>query len=587
MNMEMEMEWNSHIIKSGSVFGTYDFMISKGHTLAEMNYVIWDVEDNSYMPLVKAVAATLDTHPDILLKDVGPMRTAVEDDQAWQMQQRLLQERANYPEATQTGRELAQGGKPIQGAVQGLRNLFTGGRSSRGPPREERDVDAQAPSGQEDRYRKLSLGDRFNPISTLSHHLSAGKDNRKRQRASQTEAHQQAVMNRLLEGNTNYDDLDERERAEYDEAVRLIGGGDGDATRGRKPTEGTSAILENPELTRTVEDRKKDARNAKWRLANPNEPASEAPYPKRYKRMLHIAGEEPSLETNDNDDLDDGDEFGDDDMGDEEMSELVDGVPEGAITDTPVTDTPEEPVVAPREAREARDYDKKIDDTYARGNKSHKDAMSLVDEYKDGLGDEGATLEGLKDALTNDEGKFVGKRKDLYDALLDHFNITPKQAEKAVNTIAEDDGGEFGEDDIDDTPPKKKTKKNTKKTPPLDQEEYNYFFDAVRAGDKHPKYEQGLDWFKKNKKGVEKEGWDMPPMPKKTTKKTGQQLVDEAQKRHNDENKKPADDDEFGEDELDDDDDDDDDEKFDPSTFIASDDAINSAWDHLTLLKGR
>ena len=64
MNIETEIEWNSHIIKSGSVFGTYDFMISKGHTLTEMNYVIWGVEDNTNMPLIKAVASALDTHPE-------------------------------------------------------------------------------------------------------------------------------------------------------------------------------------------------------------------------------------------------------------------------------------------------------------------------------------------------------------------------------------------------------------------------------------------------------------------------------------------------------------------------------------------
>ena len=42
MRIEDEIEWNSHIIKSGRVFGTYDWMISKGYNLEEINYVVFD-----------------------------------------------------------------------------------------------------------------------------------------------------------------------------------------------------------------------------------------------------------------------------------------------------------------------------------------------------------------------------------------------------------------------------------------------------------------------------------------------------------------------------------------------------------------
>ena len=69
-----EIEWNSSMIEHGRDLGTMEFIFTKGGNLSDMNYVMFDVQDNSWEPLIKAVAERDHSHPDIIRKNV-PMST--------------------------------------------------------------------------------------------------------------------------------------------------------------------------------------------------------------------------------------------------------------------------------------------------------------------------------------------------------------------------------------------------------------------------------------------------------------------------------------------------------------------------------
>jgi len=560
MNMETEMEWNSHMMKSGRVFGTYDFMISKGHTLAEMNYVIWDVEDNSYMPLVKAVAVTLDTHPDILLKDVGPMRTAVEEQQANQMNTRLDQERnpqmnddgtedtnaPYYPQAGPTGRELTQGGKPIQGAFQGIKNFFTGGRSSRGA--NARDVDAQAPGSQEeakDRYGKLT---QLNPFSTGRAWLDSRTDKRDRGIAAASRQNAFEAKTRMLEGR-RIDELSPQELAEYDRNEELMESGDnvtGDST-----------------YTRPLQDRKKDRQNADWhRDANNPLRKPNMPFPIRGAKVVaeaKLRGE--GQEDRRQDRLRRrGDELP---LTDEQVDE-VDGIDdrqgnestaarEAADTDTPLeedeqfdtetpisepsTDKPTEETGGKPQATEAEEATGDEEPAwyaalpFKRGHTSHKNWVSAI---KANMDEDGTVDEaGLRAAVKTFRGTKAGKDAE--------GNPTPKvPKEEVIQAVL-----------------------------------------ATFPGTKREDVEQI----------VEEEAGD------EGEKRSAKDIVADAKEKYDKENKKPAEEapaeEEFdtgdGGKEEEEEFEIDDDVPFDRNTnkVLQSSDAINSAWDYLSLLKGR
>ena len=64
-----ELEWNSSMIQHGRDLGTMNFIFAKGGDLSDMNYVLFDVQDNSWEPLIKAVAERDNSHPDIIRKN--------------------------------------------------------------------------------------------------------------------------------------------------------------------------------------------------------------------------------------------------------------------------------------------------------------------------------------------------------------------------------------------------------------------------------------------------------------------------------------------------------------------------------------
>ena len=477
MNMETEMEWNSHMMKSGRVFGTYDFMISKGHTLAEMNYVIWDVEDNSYMPLVKAVAVTLDTHPDILLKDVGPMGTAVEQRQVEQMNARLATEQnpktnadgtedttaPYYPQAGPTGRELAQGGKPIQGAVQGIKNFLTRGRSSRGA--NARDVDAQAPGSQEeakDRYGKLT---QLNPFTTYGAWRDSSSDKRDRGTAAAGRANALEANTRMLEGR-RIDQLSPQELAEYDRNEEIMESGDN--------------VTGNSTYTRPLQDRKKDKQNADWhRDANNPLRKPNMPFPIRGAKVVaeaKLRGEGQDDRRQDrlrrrgdalpltNEQVEEVDDI-DDRQGNESTAAR-----EAADTDTPLdeeqqfdtetpinkpsTDKPTEETGGKPQATEAEEATGDEEPAwhaalpFKRGDNSHKNWVSAIENA---MNEDGTVNEaGLRAAVKNFRGTKAGKdaegnpkpavrKPDIIAAILATF---PGTKSEDVEQIVEEEAGD-------------------------------------------------------------------------------------------------------------------------------------------------
>jgi len=66
-----EIEWNSSMIEHGRDLGTMEFIFAKGGNLSDMNYVMFDVQNNSWEPLIKAVAERENSHPDIIRKEAA------------------------------------------------------------------------------------------------------------------------------------------------------------------------------------------------------------------------------------------------------------------------------------------------------------------------------------------------------------------------------------------------------------------------------------------------------------------------------------------------------------------------------------
>ena len=63
-----EIEWNSSMIEHGRDAGTMEFVFAKGGTLRDFNYVLLNQSDDTWEPLIKAVAERDNSHPDIIRK---------------------------------------------------------------------------------------------------------------------------------------------------------------------------------------------------------------------------------------------------------------------------------------------------------------------------------------------------------------------------------------------------------------------------------------------------------------------------------------------------------------------------------------
>ena len=66
-----EIEWNDSMLRHGQDMGTVEFLIAKGGNLSDINYVLYGVQEDSWEPIIKAVAKRDNSHPDIIRKEVG------------------------------------------------------------------------------------------------------------------------------------------------------------------------------------------------------------------------------------------------------------------------------------------------------------------------------------------------------------------------------------------------------------------------------------------------------------------------------------------------------------------------------------
>ena len=141
-----EVEWNSSMLKHGRDNGTMEFIFAKGGTLTDLNYVMFGAHDDTWEPLIKAVAERDNSHPDIIRKQaqdplfgvnpqtfagavpmsVGGVTTAVQNPrQARQMAgaARVAAAQGRLDAGGNRGRDMAATGQRMRGLVQGIRNI--------------------------------------------------------------------------------------------------------------------------------------------------------------------------------------------------------------------------------------------------------------------------------------------------------------------------------------------------------------------------------------------------------------------------------------------------------------------------------
>ena len=428
MNIETEMEWNSYMMKSGKVFGTYEFMIAKGHSWTDINYVVWDVEDNTAMPLIKAASSALNTHPDILLKDVAQqtqaqqpqnMKQAINQQQVGAFNERMQAQAGQGYTPQPTGAELWQAGKPAQAAVAGVKNLFTGGAHSRGGA-----LDAQAGSADamKERYR---LRDMLNPMRNITAALHGARDSRAQARAGKTRQAAMNIINREFP-NQDRENMTPEQKRRYERQLQLI--------------EESDAKIDNRDMSRSHRDRIKDIANARWEQDSDPNKKPETPYPLRYNDR---EGGNYTATNNTNADTTEGDMDLDEEEAQRRIQEMGQEIPEAARTDSPVDDSSmnqlEEamPTDAPAkpQADEGGSWKDDVKEAYKSGG-SRKNANEKVGAYIEGLGEgESATYDGLLESMKGMRG---APRQKLFNLLLSRLDITPKEAEKVAEKLEGD-----------------------------------------------------------------------------------------------------------------------------------------------------
>ena len=395
MRIEDEIEWNSHIIKSGRVFGTYDWMISKGYNLEEINYVVFDTIDDTWEPLAKAVGKATQQHPDILLKNA--MRDALQQDQATQFQQRMQAGREAGLNPKPTGAEYMQANKPFSAAYAGLRNIMSGGAHSRGDVSEP-----EAPEGQQERFGVLSALRR--PITTATSALGARSAKNKYGRLGTKIANNTFAMQRLLAGRKP-DELSPGELERYNRLKDLVEGDE----------------QEQSEIdTRGFQQRAKEQANARFAQKRPNAAPGQAPFPQAASQKLQNPQEAESL----------------DDVEEEVSPEAEAAVEEVNANEEARQANTEMP---PQEAGkpQASEFDFRealsgVENPYSaerlRGLNKDYDAMI---ERTGG----NPTYADIKGMFKNRRGL---QRQDAMQFLLNHFNLSEEEAEKQAEKLVEE-----------------------------------------------------------------------------------------------------------------------------------------------------
>ena len=553
MNIETEIEWNSHIIKSGSVFGTYDFMISKGHTLTEMNYVIWGVEDNTNMPLIKAVASALDTHPDVLLK-ANPMSQAIagQQDQNSQLQATDMNTRmdgqraAGFQNPQPTGQERMQAGQPVRAGIAGLRNIMSGGAYSQG----KNPLNAPSPQSMKERYGVLADTVRH-PFRAANAARTRFSDGQEQKRAAKTDLTQRQILSRL---NSLNRPLTPKEQELHNRGTRLIDG--------NKDEVGTTAKIDSDSMSRTYGRRMRDIANAQWRKNNPDALSSEAPYPNELDnpKLDEPAMDEPADEEQPN--SADGEqppnsadvaavEENESEM-EQTLEAMDDGTPPEPAMDGPETKMPVKEGQAPTKVEGEEDYKSKRKEfgnklgykrTSNRSNRLYGDLSNREDEKGYSPTSERTSAQALRS---------LGRGS----------KITPETFEEVLV------GAGF-------------TMAQFKQLDPADQK-------AVAEGVVAAAEREGAD---------RRSGVAASAAEKSTADNSARNPIDlDLDEPAIDEEEEEEDDEAMDEEELPDpslaaakkkEEEEEEESKFDTDELISSSDAIDSAWDYLTLLKGR
>ena len=554
MNTETEIEWNSHIIKSGSVFGTYDFMISKGHTLTEMNYVIWGVEDNTNMPLIKAVASALDTHPDVLLK-ANPMSQAIAGQQtqnsqlqAGDMNTRMDGQRAaGFQNPQPTGQERMQAGQPVRALVAGARNAMSGGAYSQG----KNPLNAPSPKSMKERYGVLADTVRH-PVRAIGAKVGQFADGRNQKAAAKTDLAQRQVLSRL---NSLNRPLTPKEQELHNRATRLI---EGTADGKQK---GTTAIIDSEEKSRNYGRRMRDIANTQWRRNNPDALSSEAPYP---NEMNNPKIDEPALEVPaDGEQPNSADEAAVE-QNESEMNQTLDamndGTPDEPAMGGPETDMPGEegPAPAKVEGKEDSRLTDAMKASYKPGGTSFKNADSKIKAYMASLEKTGEkmTREGLENAL---KGFRNPNKNNLIELLMDNYDITREEAENAAETL-KPSGKEPIDLDLGEEKPieeEEEEEDDEAMEPPSKEAADKIAINDAKANNAKELFTEVQERKEKRLKAASggKAAEEERPDPR----------IKAAKAAKNPKEKIP----------------------YDEGLVLDSSDAIDSAWDYLTLLKGR
>lgn len=223
-----EIEWNSSMIEHGRDMGTMEFIFAKGGTVADMNYVMFDVQDNSWEPLIKAVAERDNSHPDIIRKEAAQQQgifgmpneqfrpavaaagTAVAPNPRAVKQANRAMRSSQAGEAVRGGSnnvgDLAGAGFYGQAAMQAGKNIFQGMKDRRAA----RAADTSKEGGMRQRMGNF-MGKVGRGISDLRHAPEAAKQSFRQMRATgEDNARRQALEGGLGRGQRELDDAERR-----------------------------------------------------------------------------------------------------------------------------------------------------------------------------------------------------------------------------------------------------------------------------------------------------------------------------------------------------------------------------------------
>ena len=255
-------------------------------------------------------------------------------------------------------------------------------------------------------------------------------------RAGATTAQQMRNLSQLTNGGRlDRDDLSDKEKGQFDKIKRLL---DGDAD-----DMGSKDRMTDAKTSRGFGDRMMDASNAKWKSKNPDSLNSQSPYPNRYDYLLD-AGEPAIDEEMDEDDL----------AAVEETEAGIDN--SAAEEDRPVTEEQpneempeEESVVNPRHA----DINEAVDASgYSKERlQPLKDQLTaFTDSIPEG---EQVMLDDLvKIGLKGRRGE---NAKAIIAALSSKWDLTPREIEAIKGALGDENEDEVGieEPSIDDEEP--------------------------------------------------------------------------------------------------------------------------------------